>query len=508
MSTVFVSFCEQICEQNRYIVFFAETADMPNAVVDKILSSHSFCITVPVNSATGVSKNLTQLIAHGKIEVSLSFNPEPNFSALFMLSNIDSKRLGRRSIFKEYISNNLTDFKNNTTKNKFGAFLNHASISYDILCCFAKLGLSWVNMDNFGNNVGGVYYFEGITTFCLYMDFPYDKEDIVKWVQSNQENIIPVLLTRKHLRDVELMGYLINVLDNSKYIKPVTPMYIVDTKANLIKQKPQKFKQFSCNEYVMKKLYSTANLINDYVNASNFKESTYNDARNELIYLCCNQLLEDACANKSEGKRRFDTIYDNICRLLGETRCENETSVSAGVPNQHTTVDPIENGISICNEGLLKSVQVVSKSDVISISFSFEEGTWNKNISFIDFYIGLNDIEGAGSTSFLIGINGFLTTKSGWEYALRVYEDKAILYKYSSDGASFVSNLSVEKCAVSISKKYIRGNPVNWGYQAIVVSDSCDKKIIVDFFNQSTKTKDKILSIKPFQVSAVRCENS
>jgi hypothetical protein len=122
----------------------------------------------------------------------------------------------------------------------------------------------------------------------------------------------------------------------------------------------------------------------------------------------------------------------------------------------------------------------------------------------MDFYIDLNNIEGAGSTSFLSGINGFLTTDSGWEYSLRIYKDKAILYKYSSDGAAFISNISVCDGSVLIPQKYIRGNPANWGFQAIVVSEITKEKVVIDFFYQGDNTKDKILSTKPFQVSAIR----
>jgi len=111
-----------------------------------------------------------------------------------------------------------------------------------------------------------------------------------------------------------------------------------------------------------------------------------------------------------------------------------------------------------------------------------------------------------GSTTMLAGVNGFLTRESGWEYALRVYRDKAILYKHFSDGASsIVSELPFIDNSVLVPQKYIRGNPVNWGYQAVVVSDFDGEKVVVDFLNQNTRTKEKILSVKPFQISAVRC---
>ncbi|OEG71867.1 hypothetical protein ATZ36_12205 [Candidatus Endomicrobiellum trichonymphae] len=94
--------------------------------------------------------------------------------------------------------------------------------------------------------------------------------------------------------------------------------------------------------------------------------------------------------------------------------------------------------------------------------------------------------------------------ESGWEYTLRIYKDKAVLCKYSSDGDSIVSDFPVNGASVLIPQKYIRGNPVNWGYQAVIVSEIDGKKIIADFLNQSAKTKEAVLSEKPFQSSVVR----
>jgi hypothetical protein len=79
--------------------------------------------------------------------------------------------------------------------------------------------------------------------------------------------------------------------------------------------------------------------------------------------------------------------------------------------------------------------------------------------------------------SLLEGINGFLTMESGWEHALKMCKDKAVWYKYSWEGASIISDLPVNGNSVLISQKYIRGNLVNWGYQAVTVSEVDGKKL-------------------------------
>jgi hypothetical protein len=496
------------------VVFFAETSDISNVVVDKILLSNRFCMNVPINAAVSIPENLEELISCGKIEPALSFNPEPILPIFAMLSNAGLSKSQTHGIFEEYVVDNLTRFKSNTNKDNSCVFLNCAEMSYDILYYFAGLKLSWTNADNLEENAHGAYTVVGVTIFSLYKDFPYNQTDVMKWLESKCENIIPILLTKKHLQNVTLMEYLITTFDNSEYIYPATPMYVSKVKSDLLQQKTAYFKQVAINKMIMDKLFSAANLIANYANTSNFEECAYNNARNELVYLCNYNLLKDVSSSVSNGKRIFDAAYDNIYRLLGAFELGknkiNEFYVSSdqkniSISNKQTSVELIPDGISIHNDGLLKSIQVIAKNNNIKINFLFENGKWDDNIAFIDFYIDLNNIDGAGSMSLLSGVNGFLTTESGWEYSLRIYKNRAVLYKYSSDDASYVSNLIVSgDASILIPQKYIRGNPSRWGYQSIAIAENNGRKVVVDFLNQSDKTKDEILSATPFLISAVR----
>ena len=498
---------------NKYIVFFAESSDILQAIVDKMLLSSRFCMTVPVNPIIGIPEDLKKLVSCRKIEPAVSFSPEPVLSVIAAFPGV---KLNKQSIFEGYISSNLNDFETNTNINAFGIFLNFSELSRDILYYFAGLSLPWINADNIEENIAGAFDVDGIAVFSLYKDFPHNQESIMRWLEAKHENIIPVLLTKKHLENVKFMEYLINFFDNSKYIKPAMPLYITEVERNLLQQRDVHFKQFPVSVTIMEELYSAANLIGDYAVSPDFKEYAYHNACSELVYLCSRDLLINASANQAGGKRIFDAACGNIYRLLGAVKPENKKSdnsmssaVRAGkrdisVSNGQTVVDSILNGVAIYNIGLVKLIKIVSENNNIKISFSFENGKWNESVAFIDFYIDLNNIEGAGSTSLLAGINGFLTAESGWEYALRIYKDKAVLYKYSSDGASVISNLPVKDGSVLIPQKYIRGNPVNWGYQAVFVSDVDGKKVIADFLNQSAKTKEAVLSVNPFQSSAVR----
>jgi hypothetical protein len=509
------------CAQSRYIIFFANTPEVPNAVLDKITLSDRFCMVVPQDSNTTIPENFEGLISVGKVELAICLFPEPILPVFAEVSNANFKKNNKNGIFENYISDNLSSFIKNINKKSFGMFLSSAKMSHDLLYYFAESGLSWVNVDNIEENICGAYYVDGITIFSLYKDLPYSQQEVVKWLESKcNEAIVPVLLTKKHLQNVKFMEYIIGLFDSSKYIKPTTPLYIAKVKDNILQQRGISFEKVSLNPNIFEKIQSVAQALTNYMDSPSFSETVYSNAQSELVYLCEQDVLRKVSSDSVSARRMFEAAYNNIYRLLdlqtknfNDSKNVAEEMIDSIVDTQNTTdtlrgqtsVEVIPGGVSIYNDGLLKFIQIISKDNMIKINFSFNDGDiWKEEVSFIDFYIDLNGISGMGGTYFIGGVTGFLVADSGWEYALRIYADKAILYKHSVDGAAIISNLIVNDNSVSIPTKYIRGNPGKWGFQAIVVSENAGQKAVVDFFNQCPKTKNELLSAKPFQVPLVR----
>jgi hypothetical protein len=494
------------CDDCKYIVFFSDNSDITDSVINKIILSNRFCMTVPILAKEEIPDNLQEVVASGKIEVSLSLNPEPILPVFTELANVleHSKKLNSSMMFEKYIASNFIAFERNINNN-FGLFLNFAELSNDLLYYFTNLGFVWVNVDNLKENIFGAYKINDITTFSLYKDFPTNQKNVMGWLSAKKDqNIIPVLLTKKHLQNSKFMDYLIYIFDNSKYIKPAVPTYVCKFCEISKLEKPQLFQYFQVESNIKAKLLSAVNLLNAYINnASDFSEYAYINAQNEFIYLLSYDILKNYLYSSSSA-RKFDAAYNNICRLVGaavdKANVEQKSKVFF---RGQTQVEPVANGVFIKNEGTLKNIKVLSRNENTEISFIFDSLTW-KEISFLDFYIDLNNIEGAGSSSFISGVLGFFSNNSGWEYALRIHKDKAVLYKYSPSGASAVINLDVKDNVVYIPHKYIRGNPSNWGYQAIVVAEKENKKHIIDFLNQSSRSKESIISANPFEVSMVR----
>jgi hypothetical protein len=501
----------------RRIVFFAETSEIPQNVINKILASERFCLSAPINSTEGIPEKLAALVSFGKVEPSLSFNNEAILPLLANFSGSDLKQIVKQNIFQKYVSTALINFENHINKDAFGIFLNSGIISENVINYFENSRLIWINAGNIAandeKNIHGVYDAKNIVIFAPYENFPFYQGEIMKWLETKKDSVIPVLLTKRHLQNYGFMEFLINLFDNSIYIKPATPLFVTSIERNLIERTKPQFKNFVLSSNITDKLYSAAKIIDGYSGSS---DSAYANAQNELIYLCGWNLLKDISSGITSEKNMFNAAYSNIQRLLETSDKENkqtETYSKAMIniekkdnawSNAETSVNKISDGAAIRNNGILNTIRIVSKNNNITISLSFKnEQGWSENVDFIDFYIDMNNLEDSGSTSLLSGINGFLTPDSGWEYALRIYKQKAVLYKHSSDD-NVIATIPVTDMSVSIPTKYIRGTPSNWGFQAIAVSKNNGKNSIEDFLNQNIKQKSEIILSKPFIISMVK----
>ncbi|MDR3112414.1 MAG: hypothetical protein LBU55_04545 [Elusimicrobiota bacterium] len=518
--------------QRRRIVFFAETLDIPKSVVNKILDSKRFCLVVPVNSATGISENLEPLISCGKAEPALSLLNEPILPVVASFSNSILKNRDKHNIFHSYISGYTENFDEKINKKRFGIFLKFAVVSEEIVEYFGKSKISWVNAKNLYANTGeflnGAFVCGETVVFAPYENFPDKQVEVMSWLEKRKEKIIPVVLKEKHIQNYAFMEYLIDVFDNSVYIKPAIPLFILFMEKETLVKGNFSFKSFPLSSAVMDKIDSAVSAIESCKDDSSF---AYENAKSELIQLCSGDIIKEVMNANDNAINMFNVTYSNILRLLQITQpaskvtqrpswSEKKEEKRVVWSNSETSVKDVSDGIIISNKGLINSIKIVKTAkkaeklnmneEYIKVTFSFSglaNDIWSNKISFVDFYIDLNYIDDVGNTSTFKDVGGFLSPDSAWEYALRVTERRATLYRSNPDGPKVIVDIPVSGASFFVPSKYIRGNPVNWGYQAMAISKH-DKNIeILDILNQNIKKKSVILSTKPLVMSAVRLKH-
>jgi hypothetical protein len=316
-------------------------------------------------------------------------------------------------------------------------------------------------------------------------------------------------LTKEHLQNISFMNALIKAFDASRKFFPASASYVVGVRRDLIiAQTNISWKKILIAPTVFAKISDAASTIERYKRSSKYSEALYRNAQDELIYLASKDfllLLNDA---HIASDRMFDAAYNNIFRLLNGESAINITLVPVNEPPPIFDEDAeraisIENGIKVNSGGIISAVSVQAKDDSIKIKIDFNKSSWDKNISYIDVYIDMNHIENIGISSMLDN-KGYLSPSSAWEYAITISKNKAVLYRSSSDKPSIVEEFDVQNGEVSIPRRYIRGNPTNWGIQAVAVQKIQKDDKIVDFLGNNQEDKNKAIETRSITIPAIR----
>jgi hypothetical protein len=99
-----------------------------------------------------------------------------------------------------------------------------------------------------------------------------------------------------------------------------------------------------------------------------------------------------------------------------------------------------------------------------------------------------------------------MEAQDAWEFAIRFEKGQALLYRSGRFEPSLVKKYPMQKqfLEVAIPRNVLRGNPLGWGYQAVVLEPNGLSWKIDDFLCADQKLKEKIRGQAPVQLPAFR----
>jgi hypothetical protein len=133
----------------------------------------------------------------------------------------------------------------------------------------------------------------------------------------------------------------------------------------------------------------------------------------------------------------------------------------------------------------LRSFRVTASSSDVTFRWELSalanpgRAPYGFSLELIDTYIDINRLPGAGSETLLPGRPGVVEPQDAWEYALSVDGWGARLYQPAGGGggprrmAVFpVKLISPKAVEVAVPRKYLRGEPADWGFAVAVMGRS------------------------------------
>jgi len=112
----------------------------------------------------------------------------------------------------------------------------------------------------------------------------------------------------------------------------------------------------------------------------------------------------------------------------------------------------------------------------------------------VEAYIDMNHKQTEGATELLSGTDINLEPDDAWEFAISFGNESAGLYRSGSIKPRLIGQYGPGKYTVAIPRSVLRGNPLNWGYQALILNkDVTGAFKLGDFLCADDKTRQGFL---------------
>lgn len=492
--------------KEKTVVFFCESIESVSPkVMQKIHSSENFRFAAAVSGDSAISDNLKNLIEENKTEPVLRISQEPYIPLISSKIQVSSATFNRTedldSLLEEYQKKSNLLFG----KPAFGILLKNAFINEDSLDIFHDNDILWTTAEMEETSYKGCFKKNKVTVFVPYKDFPKTSNEIQKWFSDKQEKIIPVILTKDHLKNSDLMLYTINFLNKSKTFGAELPAAVAEKykEEDTNSSDTVKFKSLGdIPQDILLKLLSASNEVDE----NSAREDLYPTLHDELTTMYSFDIIKKILNNDIYAGRIFNISYSNIFKLSGKEvpSVEDLIKFETAGNSEKTSSGQIDicsfirdgDSYTIYNNGIIKSFNV--NKDEHNIFFSID--TDFSLSDFIDIYIDMNGIAYTGSQNMLKGIEGFFVPENCWEYAVRISPSDVKIYRFAADAVTLIKTIGNNNSSnIAIPSNILKGSVYNWSYQVVTAKNG----EITDFL-ETEKNKTKILNTIPVQLQMFR----
>jgi len=496
-----ISFSACLFAKDRAVVFFFETAEgISQKNVQKMLSSKNFGFCSRIDSSKQMSAAAAELVGTGKMEAVLTSDSDPYLPFVSAPVKInDSFSFDITKELKRFLSDYSDLAAKFLQKEKTGLFFDYYYTVPDTFKYFSKHSIRWFASKFPDETPKGVYIRDGVVVFVPYTDFPKNSKDIESWFMTKKEKIIPVYLSKEHIRDEKLMSAVIEIFKNSKYTDVVLPFEACETVLN-------NAKEYAVFEPPAEPRLAQKTVLKIAAAAKETEEqqgsALYENIYGEFQNMCSSAIIDGVIKNDQRSITLFDVSYSNIFKLSGKAVPDaelNKIVFDPGQPylKQFGFKQAQDSYIIENSSGIIKSF-TVRKTDK-SVDFIIDADLTGADT--FDIYIDMNGIQDTGCSITLKNTECFFMPENYWEYALRISENRITVYRFYVDEVTVVKNIAKTDNVISIPSDILRGNPYNWSYQVLALKDNKP----VDFLDDEME-KERIKNTYPLQFKMFKCE--
>jgi hypothetical protein len=507
--------------QKKYIVLLADWGKkgIPSAVVDVVVRHPGLKIAAAWPADLQPSPADRQLLREKRLEPGLVLSDEPVFPLVYntVFSSPTALTFSWPGDLWDIVVRNQSEMKAHVPDVSAGLFLRSGAFSGDGIDGLKRLGISWVDYKD-GSGRQGAYYKDGLLLLAVPQGGVHNLDELKNVVARSSGAVTVLLFDEKNPLEVPLLEELAGQVDNNPDIAMVTPDELLKTKRDLLLSIEGPV-QSDISPWLRKpvliyKLSIARAALEEYKNSGQAQPRTLDALRGELYNLYRFDLL--ARLNDSpqpEDEQLFLVGIRNIYMLLKRPvppelsgkvdELPASAEAAAFAVNVSTSCLTFTNSSSARRPASITALSVCIAGDAIVYTIAVSSAV--PALASVDVYMDLNNQRGAGLTNLLNGVAGFLEPKDAWEYAFRIEKGQVSLYRAGRFEVTMVKKFALaQPWTVEIPRAILRGNPLHWGYQAVLLEPNGGTWKIDDFLCRDESQRRKILEGSPLQLPAVR----
>ncbi|MGA2090417.1 MAG: hypothetical protein ABSH12_03020 [Endomicrobiales bacterium] len=485
----------------------------PPAVLDFLERTPSLKMTIPWSASIAPSEKMKELVRRGQVEPLMTIVDEP------LLSSIDE------SDARDIIARTREWFQGYFPKDSAALYLRSGVYPEELISSLKQWGVAEIVLSNVSAAMPGGYAgyagsnsvlitgsASGTTTDQYWNQVEASSASVAVIVLHGSSVLNPTFfsaLNEKLMLDPSVVATVPSDRTLKKKIGLPAPVPLNNTTP-----------RWMYPPALWQKVSEARTAIEVYKNSGQANVKNMEMARGELYHL----YSYDFAHQIQEGtdpvfEQEFTAALHNIYHLIGKpfpaeepSGANNLVPVPVGssfayeVKNNSLTIHNATHDIPKMN---IESLTVTVDSTVVGYQVNVTSAAWSSS-SIVDIYIDMNNQRGAGLTSFLPGPAAFLYEEDAWELAIRMERYQISLYRCGRREPILMKTFKTSRpYHIDIPRSLLRGNPLAWGYQAVVMARRPvgEQWEIFDFLSSSTVERHHIFSQTPLQLHVIRNRN-
>lgn len=477
-----------------------------------------------------VSENMFSLVNNSSIEPVLALQFEP---AMPLVNGLNISTPAAVSFswpddIWQAVFNAQQEYRSVWAAESSGLYLRSGLVDRPVADGLNKLGINWTNVsadlpDGRGDGRQITKYGE----MLIFSDTHADASDVGKFINyissPNGQSDYVLFFTPTNPLTRDFLAALALRIETDPGIELVLPREIV--KAGYVNIPEVDWASLTPdvspwlkNPAVWQRLQTARKAIEDYKNSGQAQVSVLEAAREEITSLYSYDFLKKL--NESSGgseEQYFQAGLMNIYRLI-------KKPLPAEMTEPLTVQRP---------EFQARSFSLISSSDKVILNNSTEPGTLYgistfeisasvKGITYkvtlssdipvgtetvVDIYIDMNNKRDAGLTKAIPGIEAYLKPQDAWEFAVRVENGEASLFRSGRLVPGLVKKYRLlQNNEFEIPRSVLRGDPMKWGYQVMLMTRRDPQAVLTieDFLCPENLRSEKLLQKVPVELPALR----